>query len=172
VTAWQHPTDLCRACEQEILLRPEITPDLRLLYVRYCAHCDGGEPVAVRRERIPASQLETEIWGPRPEPEPTRERVDAVAAAAAMWTEAPGRGGRAGPDLWWNGDGDVDGDGERTHMTSMDARWARFIAPESGDVNDDAIVASPDGTFAFGADTAGKRRSNKRRPSLRLRRSA
>jgi hypothetical protein len=49
VNAWQHPLERCRACGQDILLQPEITQDLRMVYVRQCSGCgpsgaDSGEP--------------------------------------------------------------------------------------------------------------------------------
>jgi hypothetical protein len=45
VNAWQHPIERCRACGQDILLRPEITQDLRMVYVRHCPGC-GPAPAA------------------------------------------------------------------------------------------------------------------------------
>ena len=170
VSAWQHPTDRCTACEQDILLRPEITPDLRLLYVRYCPRCDASEPVATPRERVPARELEAAIWGANREPAPPREPIDAGAVAANMWTLPPGQtASRKGMDLWWDGDADRN-DGQ---LTGSDARWARFAAGDRGDLDDeDETPLAADGTFAFGGDNVGKRRRSKRRSPLRLRQSA
>ncbi len=174
MSAWQHPTDLCAACEQDILLRPEITPDLRLHYVRYCPRCDGSEPVAQPRERVPAEQLEAAIWGANREPAPARAPIDARAVAASMWTEPPRGASRNGMDLWWDGE---DAGGAR-ELTGTDARWAKFAAAdvreidEVSDDDEDAIPLTADGTFAFGADDTGKRRRSKRRSPLRLRQSA
>jgi hypothetical protein len=163
MTAWQHPTDQCEACGQDILLWPEITPDARLTYVRYCPRCDAGEPVVEPRQRVQwndtAADTESSWFAAGPSPQPVAATAASSRARYAA-TESP-RARHDVPqrdlDLWWDGS---DGGG-RHRSDDLDAKWARFVA--SSDEDDDDMAAS-EGSFAFGGEDAPRR---KRRFGLR-----
>ena len=121
MSAWQNPTDSCLHCGQDILLWPEVTPDVRMMYVRYCPHCDAGEPTGTPADRPQPMRLDAdEIWGRSVRRERMFEGTPVPAAdPGPAKGPAPVVAGQIGVDLWWDGDGSRKG---------IDARWARFAA--------------------------------------------
>jgi len=193
VSAWQHPTDSCPACGQDILLRPEVTYDIRMVYVRYCPRCDAGEPVVAPREHAASSwSIDADtFWTPAPAgsrsaglqgSETASNGVAATSAAAA--TPANGRFDRrqSGLELWWNGAGDdaagVDGarsaDDPDRARTRMDERWAAFAANDTfdDDRDDDEMPMAAEGSFSFGTEDIGRHRRVRFARPRRLRQSA
>jgi hypothetical protein len=175
VSAWQHPLERCPACGQDILLRPEVTSDARLIYVRYCLVCDAGEAVPTPRARPPWADVSIDagsLWANTERPLQAVE-VEVSAAAASPQPSPSHRPSRAGGDapspggldLWWDG---PDGGRHRNADApdSLDERWARFVAGE--DEDDDDMPLAAKGAFAFGSEDIPRRRWSK----LRLRQSA
>jgi hypothetical protein len=170
VTAWQNPTDSCPECAQDIQLRPEITRDIRLIYVRYCPRCDGGEPIGRFLDRPVPMRLDAgEIWGGTPRGQRPPDLVVGPSPAPVAGSTngpLPVAAERYDVDLWWDGDGD----GSGKHRTSRDARWAQFAAGGSGEVGDEPPGAE-EGSFSFNVDDAAPKRRKSRLPH-RLRQSA
>jgi hypothetical protein len=128
VNAWQHPIERCRACGEDILLRPEITPDLRMVYVRRCLSCcldpsTSGSAVS----------------------EADEERGRQLARPSYGGTV--GYEGTVGRDPW-TGDGDDD---------DVEARWAAFAARAERE-DEPVMGGSSDGTFTFAVEERGRRR--------------
>jgi hypothetical protein len=177
VSAWQNPTDACLKCGQDILLRPEITSDVRMIHVRYCPRCDGGEPIVESGERPRRMRMDAElIWGNRtdgPNP-PLQHAASAHGAGSGSAGAAASRhhGAQDGVDLWWDGDGA--GSPRHGQLTGMDARWARFAADGSGgssDDDDDEMSMASEGSFSFDVDGGRRRRARFALPH-RVRQSA
>src|SRR5690349_12712945 len=163
MTAWQHPTDRCDVGGQDILLWPEITPDARLTYVRYCPRCDAGEPVVEPRQRVQwndtAADTESSWFAPGPAQPVAATAASSRARYAA--TESPRARhdtSQRDLDLWWDGS---DGGG-RHRSDDRAAKWARFVASSDEDDADD--MAASEGSFAFGGEDVPRR---KRRFGLR-----
>jgi hypothetical protein len=85
VNAWQHPLEQCGACGQDILLHPEITPDLRMVYVRQCSGCSPA------------------MDGPDASSDEERGRAEAAPAYGVIAYE-----GIVGGDPWSDDDPDMD----------------------------------------------------------------
>jgi len=147
VTAWQNPTDDCAACGAGLLLYPEVTPDVRLIYVSYCPRCDAGEPEPVRWEHSSAVSAGPEIFWDRPAApsEPVR-RLAAVATHAARHGDDDAGGGL---DLWW--------ESGAKHARTMESRWAAF-GPAEGSDDEDEFPLAAEGTFSFASPGKRKRR--------------
>jgi len=158
VSAWQHPTDRCPFCGQDILLRPEVTADIRLVYVQYCPACDAGE--AMLTAGFAAMLDENSLWAPSEQPATVVSLGDRTAAAAPL----AARAANSDVDLWWDGDSDR----ADQSLRGLEARWAAF-APADADEDDDEPMAA-DGSFSFGTEELPQRRQ--RRFGLRPRQSA
>lgn len=158
VSAWQNPTDSCPLCAQDILLRSEITRDIRLIYVRYCPRCDGGERIWTSDDQPLPMRLDADqIWG---RTERGQRALGDVIDPAAVPVAVPTTGPRPvtaekyDVDLWWDGEGD----GSGKHRVGRDARWARFAADGSGEEGDE-LPSARKGSFSFSVDGwASKRR--------------
>jgi hypothetical protein len=163
VTAWQNPTDSCRECAQDIQLRPEITRDIRLIYVRYCPRCDGGEPVGRFLDRPVPMRLDAgEIWGGNPlDQRPPDLVIGRSRSPVAGSTNGPQpvAAERYDVDLWWDGEGD--GSGKR--RTRRDARWSHFAADGSGEAGE-ALPRPDEGSFSFNVDGPAPKRRKSRLP--------
>ena len=143
MTAWQHPTGTCARCASDILLKPEITQDLRLIYVEFCPRCDAGEPAPVPWRHRSVARGNTEVfWERSAEAQPARH-LAAVASRPREAAKEP-----EDLDLWW--------EGGAKHARTMETRWAAF-GPR-GDEDDDGSPIAADGTFSFDAPAKRKRR--------------